>query len=283
MKKRNIHTSLRNISTFIILLLLVLNANAQRHRVIDNKGTIKHIGNNRVFVTETNRTSPTDNDTYAEGDIWYKLNNSKIGPIKVYKTTKDNSGNITGKWLKIAYKGKKGSVFFGDDQGYPTENNQQIYWNNTNNRLGVGTNNPTQKLDINGQARVRTITDGNLNTEGTKVLVAGTDGVIKKADFTGGIFAHGKVDGNAGKKGGFNFTSKKLDNGEVVITFENPIIDNGEDAVHYTVVASAYLDGWPRYDVTAITYQHAKTGFRVALHGGNPRGYGFMFTVFKNP
>lgn len=42
-----------------------------------------------------------------------------------------------------------GSVFFAGAGGLLSQNNSQYYWDNTNNRLGIGTNSPTTKLHVN--------------------------------------------------------------------------------------------------------------------------------------
>jgi len=46
---------------------------------------------------------------------------------------------------------EEGSVFFADDANGLAENNPQFFWDNTNERLGIGTNtNLTDKLTVNG-------------------------------------------------------------------------------------------------------------------------------------
>ncbi|CAM3304793.1 hypothetical protein [Zobellia roscoffensis] len=59
--------------------------------------------------------------------------------------------------------GTEGSVFFSDASGNPTENNSQLFWDDTENRLGVGTATPENKLDVSGAIRSR----GILNSDGT--------------------------------------------------------------------------------------------------------------------
>ncbi|BFP39804.1 hypothetical protein FGF1_06490 [Flavobacteriaceae bacterium GF1] len=59
-----------------------------------------------------------------------------------------------------------GSVFFADATGNLTENNAQFFWDQTGNRLGIGTNTPAvgTKLHVaNGNTR----TEGILNSAGT--------------------------------------------------------------------------------------------------------------------
>lgn len=149
---------------FAILLVILFYTPplyTQSVRVIDNKGTIKKIGNNRVFLTN-NATSPvTSPDKPVEGDIWYDLDNTgSKGPIKIYRIT--NSATGAGTWIKVAYKGTEGSVFFAGTDGYPTEDNNQFFWNNTQKRLHIG--NPltgNNKLTVNGQARAWNFNAGN--------------------------------------------------------------------------------------------------------------------------
>ncbi|MCL5247096.1 hypothetical protein M4I21_14840 [Cellulophaga sp. 20_2_10] len=60
--------------------------------------------------------------------------------------------------------GTTGSIFFADATGQATENNSQLFWDNPNNRLGIGRTNPQDKLDVEGQIRAR---DGFAATGGT--------------------------------------------------------------------------------------------------------------------
>lgn len=48
-----------------------------------------------------------------------------------------------------------GSVLFSDGTNI-TQNNNQLFWNNATNRLGIGTNAPASTLDVNGSAIFRT-------------------------------------------------------------------------------------------------------------------------------
>uniref|UniRef100_UPI002624BEA0 hypothetical protein n=1 Tax=uncultured Maribacter sp. TaxID=431308 RepID=UPI002624BEA0 len=60
--------------------------------------------------------------------------------------------------------GTTGSIFFADTDGTPTENNGQLFWNNSDNRLSIG--NPltgSNKLTVNGATR----TSGLNNSNGT--------------------------------------------------------------------------------------------------------------------
>lgn len=47
-----------------------------------------------------------------------------------------------------------GSVVFAEASGVYSQNNAQLFWDNTNNRLGIGTNSPTARLDVRGACYV---------------------------------------------------------------------------------------------------------------------------------
>ncbi|WP_422083886.1 hypothetical protein [Ulvibacterium sp.] len=75
--------------------------------------------------------------------------------------------NATTTWVPAADNGNitgtAGSIFFAENgTGLPTENNAQLFWNNTLDRLGIGTDNPANKLHVTGQIR----TEGVASSEG---------------------------------------------------------------------------------------------------------------------
>ena len=64
----------------------------------------------------------------------------------------------------------QGSVLFAGVNGLLSQDNSNFYWNNTSNMLGVGTNNPQNTLNVEGDANVtqtmyigsaRVFTNGN--------------------------------------------------------------------------------------------------------------------------
>ncbi|MDO6492820.1 MULTISPECIES: beta strand repeat-containing protein [unclassified Cellulophaga] len=68
--------------------------------------------------------------------------------------TTDGSGTATWKNPTTGIPtGTAGSIFFSDGAGNLTENNTELFWDNTNNRLGIGTSSPTSTLQITGEVR----------------------------------------------------------------------------------------------------------------------------------
>ncbi len=53
-----------------------------------------------------------------------------------------------------------GSVLFSDGN-IITQNNLKLFWDNANSRLGIGTSSPTATLDVNGTAKVTSLTSAN--------------------------------------------------------------------------------------------------------------------------
>ena len=129
------------------LLLLVTSIYAQEVSVINNKGTILNIRNNTVTTANTSNSNPVEND------IWFDTSSSPT-TIKIYNGTS---------WEKLSPTATEGSVFFAGATGIPTEDNTQLFWDSTNNRLGIGTSSPTNKFHVTGAMR----TEGILNSDGT--------------------------------------------------------------------------------------------------------------------
>ncbi|SFJ58442.1 hypothetical protein, partial [Olleya namhaensis] len=62
----------------------------------------------------------------------------------------------------LVHTGTQGSIFFAGADGNPTEDNNQLFWDETNNRMGIGTNTPDNKLQVSGAIR----SAGFLNSDG---------------------------------------------------------------------------------------------------------------------
>lgn len=98
--------------------------------------------------------------------------------ITVDKGYKDSTGSLGGagqilsststatKWVdnSAEHIGTLGSIFFAGADGKPTENNNQLFWDNTNNRLQIGsTLSGTNKVTVQGAIR----SQGYNNSNGT--------------------------------------------------------------------------------------------------------------------
>lgn len=135
----------------LFLIFISMKINAQEVKAIDNKGTIVKVKNTRIFTG----TKPSDADAVS-GDMYFDVYpNPTI--IEVWDET-----TTSWKLTNAPHTGTTGSVFFAGTAGNPTENNSQLFWNNTNNRFGIGTNTPTNKFHVTGAARV----EGILNSDG---------------------------------------------------------------------------------------------------------------------
>jgi hypothetical protein len=66
-----------------------------------------------------------------------------------------------------------GSVVFAGSSGVYTQNNSLFFWDNTNSRLGIGTNTPAAKFDLLGDYKEGVVT-ANTTTSYTISLANGT-------------------------------------------------------------------------------------------------------------
>ena len=78
------------------------------------------------------------------------------------------------------FSGTVGSVLFANSDGTITQNNTQLFWNNTNTNLGVGTNTPQSSLDVSGSLATSIIkTSANLSlNQNHHTIILGGDHTI---------------------------------------------------------------------------------------------------------
>ncbi len=98
--------------------------------------------------------------------------------------TTNSSGNVA--WVDsstLDYTGTTGSVFFAGAAGNITENNGQLFWDSTNNRLGIGTDSPTHKLQVTGQVRATSFAnaDGTATAPSYRFNNDGNTGMFRAA------------------------------------------------------------------------------------------------------
>lgn len=108
-------------------------------------------------------TTLTDN---GDGTISYANENNDVTTVSV--------GGGTG------LTGGVGSVFFAGTSGAPDEDNAQLFWDNPNNRLGIGLNTGlTDELTVNGTIGVL---DGNESSPAYRFIQDGTMGMFRNTD-----------------------------------------------------------------------------------------------------
>jgi hypothetical protein len=119
----------------------------------------------------------------------------------------------------------QGSIIFADSDGSLTENNNQLYWDNVNNRLGINTTSPTEKLDVNGNIKadgtlkLYDITDAqtiNLNPDGDSFidgdLIIGDSNTNRTVKLTDdGLYISRTADGGHTSQIKANSNSNSLD------------------------------------------------------------------------
>ena len=94
-------------------------------------------------------------------------------------STDDFSGDfadLTNVPTNVGVSGTEGSVFFAANDGTATENNAQLFWNNTSNQLGVGTTSTHSNLHVAGSmamAIIRTTNNLTLNSAHHTVILTG--------------------------------------------------------------------------------------------------------------
>ncbi len=139
------------------------------------------------FSREHGRAQIDANEVFSLVNLTTAEMNSIILPHKgtmLFNTDNDQVYQYTGaSWTIVddtsgSMGTMLGSVLFSDTSGNVTENNSQFFWNNTNNRLGIGTDTPTETLDINGTVRARNLP--TTTSSGLDILAITADGEIQK-------------------------------------------------------------------------------------------------------
>ncbi|MEM6517033.1 MAG: hypothetical protein AAF688_12680 [Bacteroidota bacterium] len=101
-------------------------------------------------------------------------------------------------------------------------------------RIGVGTNAPTERLDVNGNVRLRTVPNTGGNTD--RILITDNDGVVRRATATEIVSAGGGNTDNIYSTNGSITSNRTVGLGERTIDF-NGNADNGfqVDGATFTV------------------------------------------------
>ncbi|WP_298351641.1 hypothetical protein [uncultured Dokdonia sp.] len=144
----------------------------------DNNITAGTDGALFVDVTaEETVTDVTDLNTATNTNLIGTYNNEGATPFAIEETVTSLTFDDTTNELEfidetgtpnpvdlssLEHTGTEGSIFFAGADETPTEDNDQLFWDATNNRLGVGTNTPDNKLQVTGAIR----SAGFLNSDG---------------------------------------------------------------------------------------------------------------------
>ena len=134
----------------------------------NNNGTYSLLDSNGLIVT-FDGTAETITSLVDNGNGTFTYTNEANAEVTI------NSGNGS-----TSHNGVEGSVFFAGTDGLPNENNNQFYWDNVTNRLGIGTNlGLTDNLTINGTLG---LTDGSLDTPSYRFSQDGSLGFFRNLE-----------------------------------------------------------------------------------------------------
>jgi hypothetical protein len=92
---------------------------------------------------ETGGLSIIDGDIYAQTGYFYNITSLNV--------TKQNLTIISDLILNGF---SPGSILFTGLNSQITEDNSNFFWDDSNNRLGIGTNSPNEKLEVDGSIRI---------------------------------------------------------------------------------------------------------------------------------
>jgi len=140
----------------------------QQFEAIDKKGSVVAVNNNTVT---TGTTAPADP---VENDVWFDTSDNNNTKPKIW------NGTV---WIGLDYTGTPGSVFHTGSDGYPAQDNSNFFWDTATSRLGLGTNTPDAKLDVEGgTVRFSDYGAGTITGPATNILAVDADGNLIEID-----------------------------------------------------------------------------------------------------
>ena len=144
------------------------------------------IGGTSVANIATSDTAPS---SPVNGDIWFETDTAKT-----FVWYDDGSSQ---QWVEIgaassSATGSSGSIQFANGNGAFSSDGTNLFWDDTNNRLGVGTNSPAVALDVVGTTDTDYLTVGGENvtpyTGKRNLLINGAMQVYQRAS-SGAVLA----------------------------------------------------------------------------------------------
>ncbi len=107
--------------------------------------------------------------------------NNNVG-VKINSVSLLGAGNIV---LAATPSGVAGAIQFSNGSAFASDATN-LFWDDTNKRLGVGTNVPTVQFEVQGNSRLR----GNLNING--IINNSSTGIV---DLNGLVYVNGVTNG----------------------------------------------------------------------------------------
>ena len=135
--------------------------------------------------------------------------------------------------------------------------------------VGIGTTAPTQRLDVNGSARVRTLDAGIVGTD--EIVVADANGVLKKVAASN-LNNDWKILGNSGTTAGSNFVGT-TDSQDLVFKTNNVEAARFKSAEQRLVFANTGDFATPGVSTSAVLGIEGTTHGRLRLTAGSQETY----------
>jgi hypothetical protein len=94
--------------------------------------------------------------------------------LQVYNTTTNTNDTYNGTaWISNSVNGVPGAIQFSTGSAFSSDASN-LFWDDTNNRLGVGTNAPTRALEVRGSALFQNVS----STDGSIQIGANLGGIV---------------------------------------------------------------------------------------------------------
>lgn len=156
--------------------------------------------NEFIYIGESDGSvSSSDKITINNSSLSINVNNLTVNSTYTFPTsdgtngqvlTTNGNGNVSwntvsgGGGGSIDGNGSANHIAIWSDSDTLTYDDAQLYWDNANNRLGIGTSSPSYKLDIDGTFSANSI---NINDAYTLPTSDGTNGQVLSTNGSGSV------------------------------------------------------------------------------------------------
>lgn len=142
---------------------------------IDGLGTLANVTvtslNTQGGILFTNNTGAV---AQKAGQLIWDNTNNRLG---IGNAAPSTALHVTGDIRATGLNKTGGILFTSGTTGLVEQKDAQLFWDNTNNRLGLGTAAPSEALHVAGNVRVT-----NLNKTGGILFTSGTTGLVEQDD-----------------------------------------------------------------------------------------------------